>query len=98
MLPLLSLSRPRPEAPTILPEPVRLVIPKVRQRIPKPNETVDSGNLPGLVLVAMRLELELSPSSDTHAILARVQAIHTREQAAQYVKGVQRKAEKAGAS
>lgn len=98
VLPLLSLSTPRTDAPTTLPMPLRLVASKARQRIPKPSATVDSGNLPGILLAAMRLDLELSPSSDAHAILARVQAIQTRGQAAQYVKELQKKAEKVRAS
>jgi phospholipase C len=98
VLPLLSLARPRTDAPKSLPAPARLVAPKVRQRIPKANETVDSGNLPSFVLVAMRLDLDLSPPSEAHAILSRVQAIHTRGQAEQYIKGVQRKLKKAKAA
>jgi phospholipase C len=94
VLPLLSLSKPRTDAPTALPKPARLAVPKVRQHVPKLSETVDSGNLPGIVLVAMRLDLELSSPSDTHAILARVQTIQTRGQAQQYLKEVQQKVRK----
>lgn len=95
VLPLLSLSRPRTDAPKTLPNPARLAVPKIKQRIPKSTETVDSGNLPGILLSAMRLDLELSPPSETHAILASVQAIQTRGQAAQYLKEVEAKAKKA---
>ncbi|MEA2898192.1 MAG: phospholipase [Bradyrhizobium sp.] len=94
VLSLLSLARPRTDAPRTLPNPVRLVAPKIRQRVPKLSETVDSGNLPGLLLAAMRLDLELSPPSDAHAILARVQTIQTRGEAEQYFKEVQRKAKR----
>jgi phospholipase C len=95
VLPLLSLSRPRTDAPVTLPNPARLAAPKIRQRIPKPTETVDSGNVPTILLSAMRLDLELSAPSQTYAIVSRVQAIQTRGQAAQYLKEVEAKAKKA---
>jgi phospholipase C len=91
VLSLLSLLRPRTDCPKTLPAPVRLAAPKIRQRVPKLSATVDDGNLPGLLLAAMRLDIELSPASEMHAILARVQTIHTRGQAQQYMKGVERK-------
>lgn len=40
----------------------------------------------------MRNDLALSPPQQKHAILARVQAIHTRAQAAAYLDEVQAKA------
>jgi phospholipase C len=95
VLPLLSLARPRTDARKTLPNPARLAVPKAKRRVPKLTETVDSGNLPGILLSAMRLDLELSPSSDTHAILSRVQSIQTRGQAAEYLKEVEAKAKKA---
>jgi phospholipase C len=39
----------------------------------------------------MRNDIELSPPSQNHAILARVQAIQTRAQAAQYIGEVRAK-------
>jgi phospholipase C len=89
--PLLSLVSPRTDAPTVLPNPAALAGPRIAQRKPSPSETVDSGNLPGLVHFAMRRDLELSPSSDAHAILSRVQAIRTRGQAAEYIEEVRTK-------
>lgn len=91
VLPLLSLSTPRADCPTTLPNPATLVAARIRQLVPKMNETVDSGNLPGRLLAATRLDMELSPPSETHAILARVQTIQTREQAQQYIHEVERK-------
>ncbi|HMA70394.1 MAG TPA: alkaline phosphatase family protein [Xanthobacteraceae bacterium] len=92
VLPLLTLSRPRTDCPSTLPKPVRLVAPRmIRQRVPKLSDTLDSGNLPGLLLAAMRLDMELSPPSETHAILARVQSIQTRGQAQQYMQGLEKK-------
>jgi len=52
---------------------------------PVPEGTVDSGNLPGFLQIAMRHDIALSPGSQKHAILARVQAIQTRTQAGQYL-------------
>ena len=91
VLPLLSLASPRADCPTTLPQPVALAAPKIRQRIPKPTDTVDSGNLPGVLLSAMHQDMELSPPSATHDILARVQSIQTREQARQYFAEVESK-------
>jgi phospholipase C len=45
---------------------------------------VDAGNLPGFLHIAMRNDIAMAPSQ-THAILARVQAIQTRAQAAHYI-------------
>lgn len=53
--------------------------------VPVPEGTVDSGNLPGFLHIAMRHDIALSPATQKHAILARVQAIQTRAQAAQYM-------------
>jgi phospholipase C len=47
--------------------------------------SVDWGNLPGFLQIAMRHDVALSPASQKHAILARVQAIQTRTQAGQYI-------------
>jgi phospholipase C len=91
VLPLLSLAEPRTDCPTALPEPALLVAAKIRQRVPRMSDTVDSGNLPGHLLAAMRLDMVLSPPSETHAILARAQAIQTRGQARQYVHEVESK-------
>ncbi len=92
VLPLLSLLAPRADAPPSLPDPVSLAgIPLVARQVPSPGATVDSGNLPRLVHVAMRYDLALSPPSNRHAILARAQSIQTRGQAAQYITEVQDK-------
>jgi phospholipase C len=91
VLPLLSLVSPRADCPTALPKPAPLVAAKIAQRVPKMSGTVDSGNLPGVLLSGMRLDMALSPPSDAHAILARVQTIQTREQAQQYLDEVEKK-------
>jgi len=89
VLSLLSLSAPRTDAPTALPVPATPGAAPMAQLVPTPDSTVDSGSLPGVVQVAMRHDLALSPPSARHAILTRVQTIQTRGQAAQYIADVQ---------
>jgi phospholipase C len=92
VLPLLSLAAPRTDAPATLPA---VQAPLMAARAPAPADltgTVDSGNLPGVLLAAKKLDMELSPQSETHAILARVQAIQTRAQAQAYLQEVAAKA------
>jgi phospholipase C len=72
----------------VLPTPAAVILPAADLAIAAkvaPQGTVDSGNLPEFLQVAMRHDIALSPSSQAHAILARVQAIQTRAQAAQYI-------------
>jgi phospholipase C len=88
VLPLLTLANPRTDAPSVLPTPAAVILPAADLAIAAkvaPQGTVDSGNLPEFLQVAMRHDIALSPSSQAHAILARVQAIQTRAQAAQYI-------------
>ncbi|UGA48876.1 MULTISPECIES: alkaline phosphatase family protein [Bradyrhizobium] len=92
VLPLLSLTQPR-DCPKRLPTPVPLEAPRVRQLMPRPTDTVNSGNLPGVLLAAARLDQELSPPSEVQAILAKVQSIQTREDAQRYLDEVNSKAE-----
>ncbi|HEV8014265.1 MAG TPA: alkaline phosphatase family protein [Stellaceae bacterium] len=92
LLPLLSLTSPRTDAPTALPAPATpAAAPLVAQQVPAPESTVDSGNLPAFLHVAMRHDLALSPPEQRHAILTRVQTIQTRAQAAQYLDEVRAK-------
>ena len=94
VLRLLTLADPRTDTPATLPTPSAVVSPMtadVAAQTPQPDGSVDSGNLPGFLHIAMRNEIELSPPSQTHAILARVQAIQTRAQAAQYIGEVRAK-------
>jgi phospholipase C len=87
---LLSLATPRANAPKRLPEPAAPTGPRVARARRTPESTVDSGNLPGFVHIAMRHELALAPPEARHAILLRVQAIQTRAQAAAYISEVQK--------
>ena len=91
VLPLLSLTEPRMDAPVTLPVPEVPATAAIARQAPAPEGTVDSGNLPGFVHVAMRQDLALSPAGQEHAILARVQTIQTRAQAAQYINEVRAK-------
>jgi phospholipase C len=91
VLSLLSLSQARTDTPTSLTMQSAPSAPSVTPAAhtaalaPAPEGTVDSGNLPGFLHIAMRLDIALSPASQKHAILARVQAIQTRTQAGQYI-------------
>jgi phospholipase C len=95
VLSLLSLIEPRTDAPVTLPVPEAPVTAAVASQGPASESKVDSGNLPGFVLVAMRRDLALSPPTQKHAILTRVQTIQTRAQAAQYINEVRAKAQAA---
>ena len=81
---LLALPAARQDALVTLPPPTptgQLVLPE-----PWPeNESVDNGNLPLFLHVAMRHELAISHPGQKQAILRRVQGIKTRAQAAQYI-------------
>jgi phospholipase C len=91
VVPLLNLPNPRTDAPAALPATAAPGTQASGQNAPAPNTTVDSGNLPAFVHVAMRRDLAVSPAAQRHAILARVQAIQTRAQAKQYIDKVRAK-------
>jgi phospholipase C len=93
VLPLLSLRVARSDAPATLPDPVPVpgteaVPAAAAPSVPDMAATVDAGSLPVLLHVAMRHDMATSPASDRHAILARVQSIQTRQQAADYIEQV----------
>lgn len=89
VLPLLSLSTPRTNTPTALPAPAVPAVIYTAQQVPAPESDIDGGNLAGFVHIAMRQDLVLSPPSQRALILARVQSIQTRAQAAQYIQEVE---------
>jgi phospholipase C len=96
-IPLLNSANLRTDPPTTLPVPAA---PGTRARVqnaPAPDSTVDSGNLPAFLHVAMRRDLAVSPTAQRHSILARVQAIQTRAQAKQYINEVRAKIQAAEA-
>jgi phospholipase C len=88
-LSLLSLPEPRNNTPLTLPAPAQLpVAPAVPATAARPADAPLSGNAASFLHVAMRQDLAVSPPAQKHAILARVQAIRTRGEAAQYVSEV----------
>jgi phospholipase C len=95
VMPLLSLAAARIDAPITLPSPPTVVAPQVAVAAPPPDSTVDSGNLPAFLHVAMRHDIAVSPPEAKHAIITRVQAIQTRAQAAQYMSEVESKVQAA---
>ncbi|HEV2335209.1 MAG TPA: alkaline phosphatase family protein [Stellaceae bacterium] len=80
---LLKLDNAR-EAPLALPDPPPAAAPLMAMRAAPPDAPIDK-SLPGFLHVAMRHDMALSPPEAQPAILARVQAITTRAQAAQYL-------------
>ena len=97
VLPLLSLADARQDTPAALPAatvaPLAAAVQSGSAAEPDMSSSVDAGSLPLLVHVAMRHDIATSLASDRHAILARVQAIQTRQQAADYIAEVRTKVE-----
>jgi phospholipase C len=107
---LAELQSPRSDAPTSLPAPAKpnlvdRVLRSAAMGLPappatRPAESADSDrNMPGFLYVAMRSDLDLSSPDQRPAILARVQSIHTRNDARLYIESVRQKihAARAGA-
>lgn len=98
---LITLSTPRSDTPLTLPAPAvsAAPIPSATAAAPqissatvaRPADTVNEGNLPGIVHSAMQQDLTASPAADRAAIISRVQAIRTRADAARYMEDVQKK-------
>jgi len=59
--------------------------------VSRPNDSINDGNLPGIVHAALRSDLAVPPPAQRQNILARVSALKTREDAAQYLEDVGRK-------
>jgi phospholipase C len=95
---LLTLTAARTDAPKTLPNPAAPAMPKVAFAAPQPEANVDTGNLPAFLHVAMRADIETSPTEAKHAILSRVQSIQTQGQAAAYIQEVQAKVQAAKGS
>jgi phospholipase C len=80
---LLTLPSARQDAPLTLPP---YLSPKQSSSTPRSGgDSVDSGNLPLFLHIAMRHELALSHPGKRDAVLRRAQAVQTRAQAAQYL-------------
>jgi len=59
--------------------------------VTRPNESVNEGNLPGLLFVALRSDFALSPLEERPAKIARFNTITTRADASQYMEEVRPK-------
>jgi phospholipase C len=93
--PLLKLEAPRVAPPT-LPNPAYPPTPLIAQRALPPDSPVNSRSLPGFLHLAMQRDIAMSGATLQPAIVARVQAIKTRGEAAQYIQHVQANMRAAG--
>jgi phospholipase C len=91
---LAALPAARTDAPLTLPPPATGVAAAAAGRVPAPMDPaipLKRGNLAGFLHVAMRADVQLSPPEQREAIEARVRAIKTRGEAAQYIAEVRQK-------
>lgn len=68
------------------------IVPLTEETVSRPDDPADEGNLPAFLHAAMRADLEMSPGQQ-ETIVARVQSIKTRRDAAAYLADVQKRAE-----
>ncbi len=103
---LITLRAPRQDTPSVLPNPANsgqplttppAAPPPLVTTVSRPAATVNSGNLPAVVHSAMQQDLAAAPEN-REQIINRVQSIHTREQAAEYIADVQMGTQSTGAS
>lgn len=112
LLRLASLSTPRTDTPASLPaaaqsgvtgcDPVQLngslaAIPPAAAPVVRPADSIDEGNVPGFLFVALRSHLALSPPEEAPAIRARFAAVRNRSDAADYLNEVHPKVRNARA-
>jgi phospholipase C len=106
LTPLISLSSPRADAPTVLPSPAESGIggctpfscsgpalmeaALVRHPVSNAKASVNDANLPSVIHSAMRTDLALAPEQKAQ-ILARVSGLKTRGDAADYIEQVRQK-------
>jgi phospholipase C len=97
---LLTLAKPRKDAPTVLPpvsssEAAPLAAAMADATAPisasRPEDSADEGNLPGIVQAALRQDLAVSSAAERPAIIERVRAIKKRREAIQYMNDVRSK-------
>jgi phospholipase C len=100
---LATLSSPREDAPATLPSPadsgagvahalaMRQAPASVALTVSRPGDTVNQGSLPAILQSALHQDLAVSSPEQRAAILERVRAIHTREQARAYMQEVRQK-------
>lgn len=85
---LLTLPQARADAPETLPAPVPTGQLALAAAPPPGGESVESGNLPLFLHIAMRHELALSHPGKRLAVLGRARSVQTRAQAAQYLREI----------
>ncbi len=95
LLPLLSLTQPRNDTPTTLPDPAALGI-AAAAIVPADTgqgsmAPANKGSLPGFLHAALRSELKISPNENRPAILKRFKRIKTQADAKKYMEEVQQK-------
>jgi phospholipase C len=100
---LVTLSSARQDAPATLPSPadsgagvahaLALLqgLASTTLTVSRPADTVNQGSLPAILQSALHQDLAVSPPAERAAILKRVRAIHTREQARAYMQEVREK-------
>jgi phospholipase C len=97
---LLTLTAPRNDAPSHLPEvassevaPLAAAMASAAATfsVSRPADSANDGNLPGIVQAALRQDLDVSPQSDRQAIIERVRSIKTRADAVRYLNEVRQK-------
>lgn len=93
LLNLASLPQARTDAPATLPDPAGSTVATPTSRAlsgppPSPNSSVNHGNLPGFIHVALRQDLAVTPVEEHGERLARVDAISTRGDAKNYLEEV----------
>ncbi|HWW26001.1 MAG TPA: alkaline phosphatase family protein [Caulobacter sp.] len=101
LLPLLSLTSPRTDCPTVLNNPASAVAPRVTAAVTPPDTLLpEDGNVQGFLQILAKTDVELTRGdpAETAAIQARVAAIKTVGQAEAYASEVTAKARLAGAS
>ena len=102
---LVSLSSPRGDAPATLPQPAQsgfgmlptfagpetaaMAAPAPPAR---PADSINDGNLPGVIHAALRKDLAISPPEQRSKILAQVGSLKTRADAHRYLEQVRQKA------
>jgi phospholipase C len=103
LTPLVSLSSPRADAPTTLPSPVNSGIggcdpfsctePHAMEPLPpsRPQDSINEGNIPGILHSALRWDLTVSPPEQKPAIIARFEGLKTRADASEYMNEVRQK-------
>ena len=91
LTPLVSLTEARDDTPEQLPgpaaSPASFAKMQAAAAVSRP-ATVEDRSLPGFLHVAMRADIQLSPPAERPAIIARVDAIKTRDQAEAYMQEV----------